>query len=253
MVRFYTIKECARRLHLRQGDERIVNSLRSKNKLNWRKDKNRIRISEDDVVHMLDEMRREETYDEIILKLRDLMMLFKKNKLQIPFFLKGMAGECLTMKKLLSQQHLKNSVILYLGGTTPKEDIVVDGGKLQVKTHFSDARIKNVKCFSSPTISRRTFDFVDYIVLVVVQDNDLLTSKFYVFNKDEFRYFSKVGCWSGKSKGDKTIFYIQKINGELTRSAKKIVEKYDTPDYRKLFANSKNKWEKIVCVTDTAN
>lgn len=237
-----------RRLNLKQGDERIVNSLRSKNKLGWTKDKNRIKISEDDIVHMLDEMRRKETYDEIISKLRDLMLLFEKNKLQIPFFLKGMVGECLTMKKLLSQQHLKNSIILYLGGTRPKEDIVVDGKKLQVKTQFPhNVIIKNVECFSSPTISRSTFDFVDHIILVIVQDKDLLTSEFYIFNKNEFKYFSEVGCWSGKSRGDKTIYCIQEIKGGLTESAKKIVEKYHTPEYRKLFINSKNNWKKIKC------
>lgn len=246
MTKSYTIEECVKRLNLRPGDKRIVKSLRSKNKLAWTKEKNRIRISENAIAQMLDEMGRKETYDELISKLRDLMVFLKKNKLQIPFFLKGIIGECLTMKKLLSQKHLKNSIILYLGGATPKQDIIVDGKKIQVKTQFPhDVIIKNVKCFSSPSISRNTFDFVDHIILVIVQDEDLLTSEFYIFNKDEFKYFSEVGCWSAKSRGDKSIFYIQKIKGELTKSAKKIVEKYDTPDYRELFSNSKNKWERI--------
>lgn len=246
MTQSYTIKECLQRLNLRPGDERIVNSLRSKNKLAWTKEKNRIRISENAIVQMLDEMRREKTYDEVISKLRDLMVFLKKNKLQIPFFLKGMIGECLTMKELLSQKHLKNSRILYLGGATPKEDIIVNGKKIQVKTQFPHkVIIKNVKCFSSPSISRSTFDFVDHIVLVIVEDEDLLTSEFYIFNKDEFKYFSEVGCWSAKSRGDKSIFCIQEIKGELTKSAKKIVEKYNTLDYRKLFTDSKNNWERI--------
>jgi hypothetical protein len=174
--------------------------------------------------------------------------LLEKNKLQIPVFLKGMIGECLTMKTLLSQENLKNSIILYMGGTTPKEDIVVDGRMLQVKTHFPhDVILKNVECFSSPTINRNTFDYVDYIILVIVEDKDLLTSEFYIFDKKEFEDFSEVGCWSGKSRGDKSIYCIQEIKGELTDSAKKIVEKYYTPKYRELFADAKNNWKKIKC------
>lgn len=133
-----------------------------------------------------------------------------------------------------------------MGGTTPKEDIIVDGKKLQVKTQFPhEVILKNVECFSSPTINKNNFDYVDYIVLVIVRDKELLTSDSYIFGKGEFEHFSRVGCWSGESKGDKTIYCIQEIKGELTESAKKIVKKYHKPEYRDLFEHSKDNWKKI--------
>ncbi len=245
--RVYTINETAQRLNLKLSDTGIVRSLISRGKLDLKNRGHTIRVTEKSITRLFEETRRDETYDEIISKLLDLQELYCKNRMQIPVFLKGTIGECLTMKQLNCQRHLKRSVILYLGGTTPKADIVVNGKKIQVKTQFPHGYeiVKNVECFSSPTIRKSAFSSVDYIVLVIVGQKDVRLADYYIFAKEDFSYFNEIGCWSGKSKGDRTIYCIQEITGPLSKSGQKIVGQYHNGNYKGLFENSKNNWEKI--------
>ena len=236
-----TRKECAQILKVKK---RIVDNLIRKKILPAVSAR---QVEESDLDYMLRSMSDEHRYQNTIQRLFEIIELFKKSKFQIPNVLKGMIGECLVMKELVSQDHLKNSIILYFGGTLPDADIIVDGKGIQVKTQFPhEGIIKGAKCFSSPTVRKDSWKRFEFLVLVIMKDNILDKPDFYIFhNREVDRYFSPVGCWSGK-KGDRTIFFIKRYDYKrVTTSGKKIINHYNTPEYSSLFEYSKGNWSKI--------
>jgi len=182
-----------------------------------------------------------------------LISLHKEFGLTIPFSLKGNLGEFIVDMKLLKS--FPNSKINYRGGAYPGIDISIDNIKIQVKTQIKrpPEKFRNGEWDyeSSPTIKRSviTEKKCDIIILVILylnpEYNKIEKSNIYVFNQEDFKYFNTKFCWSGKSKGDYTIVNVLYVNGNPPPKLKKEIDFYNKTEYKELFKNSKDKWNKI--------
>jgi hypothetical protein len=197
----------------------------------------------------------EEILDQTV-KLILLYEKYKKYKLTIPFALKGNIGEFIVVRELLKRYPAHK--INYKGGAFPGVDIILDNIKIQIKTQFKPkpwtfkrGETGVVDFESAPTIKKSTFDKdnCNIIILMIIYFDEarlkIEKENLYIFNEKDFNYFSPIGCWSGKSKGDKTIFNILRVTGKISEGAKIVVNHYNTPEYKKLFDESKNAWGKI--------
>ena len=189
------------------------------------------------------------TINDLIKDTRNLMHKCKRHALTVPSILKGNIGELMTYRELLAV--FPNHEIDFKGGTNPGYDILLDNTRIQVKTNHV-RRQKYALFEECPTISRKTFDKdkCDAVVLLQLYFDDALTriknKKSYIFNKADFGYFSKVGCWSGKSKGDYTIKRLIDFNPNAPKGTIKIVNFYGKPKYERLFKESENNWKKLL-------
>lgn len=184
---------------------------------------------------------------------RKLIGLYELHNHTIPFGLKGNLGEFHVQQQLL--ERFPASKPKLLGGSHPTLDIEVAGVRIQVKTQVKLPPTKfRGGCFdfeSSPTIKKTTFekDNIDILTLVIVYPGDNFTSinqiKTYVFDRKDFCYFRSEFCWSGKSKGDKTIVNVLGLEGIPPKKLKESIDIYNTPEYRQLFVSSLENWNKI--------
>jgi hypothetical protein len=182
-----------------------------------------------------------------------LMSLYKKSNMHVPFALKGNLGEIWVAIEL--SKRFENHYIDYRGGAHPEADIWVDSVKIQVKTQIKRPLTKcksgEYDYESSPTIKKRIIDNkkCDIIILVVFYFSDdystIEKSHLYIFDQNDFKYFKHTGCWSGKSKGDYTIFNILRVKGELSPKRKEKIDCYYSSEYKELFQTSKDNWSKI--------
>ncbi len=196
----------------------------------------------------VDEIKR--VYEETL----NLISLYSSFGLTIPFALKGNLGELLVQIELL--QRFPDKLIDFIGGARPGIDIVIENQvKIQVKTHiklppalFRGGHYDFEGC---PTIKKAILDDkkCDYLVLVVLypsaQFDRIEKQNIYVFQKDDFRFFSTNLCWSGNSKGDYTIVNILGVEGIPPNKLKTKIDFYHTPEYSSLFEDAKDNWGKI--------
>lgn len=187
--------------------------------------------------------------EELLDQTLRLISLYKKRGLTIPFSLKGNLGEFIVARELLKRFGYHN--IDYRGGAFPGVDITVDGIRIQVKTQIKHKPGKYFDFESSPTVKRSTIDDgkVHVIVLVILYPDEnfreIAKSHIYIFNQYDFKYFSHKGCWSGRSKGDYTIYNILRVLGSPPPKKKEMIDFYNKRKYKTLFRLSKNNWEKI--------
>ena len=98
-------------------------------------------------------------------------------------------------------------------------------------------------------------DFVVLIQLYLTEDSNLdeKDTCAYIFEKDDFRFFSKKGCWGAK-RGNKTIWnvpiplsdhIINKFNKSPTKEKNAILY-YNNEKYRNLFKKSNENWNKLI-------
>jgi hypothetical protein len=182
-----------------------------------------------------------------------LISAYKRHSIQPPFALKGNLGEFIIQKELLKK--FSKHEISFHGGSHPEYDISIDGIKIQVKTQIKHKPIKRKKWEldyeSSPTIRKSiiTEKKCAILILVILYPDQLFSkiekTNIYIFNQDDFKYFDHIFCWSGKSKGDFTIVNILNVKGEPSPRMKEAVEVYNKPEYKQLFQDSKDNWEKI--------
>lgn len=182
-----------------------------------------------------------------------LISLYKKSDLTIPFALKGNLGEFIIAMELLKR--FPYHKIDYRGGAFPGIDISIDNIKIQVKTQIKKPpeKFKNGEWDyeSSPTIKKNTLDKkkCDVLILVILYPNKdfsrIKKSNIYIFNQEDFRYFTTKFCWSGKSKGDYTIVNVLYVRGNPPTKLKEKIDFYNKTEYKKLFSQAKNNWNKI--------
>jgi hypothetical protein len=201
----------------------------------------------------MDRQREIEKIENIFVETLKLMSLYKKNNLSIPFTLKGNLGEFLISMELLGR--FPDHKIDYRGGAFPRIDVSIDNVKIQVKTQifppprpFKNGEYSFEGC---PTIKKITIDKgkCDIIALnILYLDTDYSTVEkrnTYIFDRNDFKYFNPCGCWSGKSKGDYTIYNILNIKGNPPPELKKLIDFYNTPEYKEVFRSAKDNWAKI--------
>jgi hypothetical protein len=168
----------------------------------------------------------------------------------VPFTLKGNLGEFMVAEELIKR--FPQSKIEFIGGAYPGVDIIIDGIKIQVKTQvkkephkFRGGEWDNE---SSPTVKKRIFEKIDFLILVILylsEDfTEVINKNFYIFNKDEFKYFNPIFCWSG-NKGDCTIVNVLYVKGEPPEKLREKINFYNTDEYKKLFKQSRDNWNKI--------
>lgn len=182
-----------------------------------------------------------------------LISLYHLHKLPIPFGLKGNLGEFHVQMELMKR--FKDVVPKFLGGSYPGIDNQFGKVGIQVKTQVKSSRMEFKKGSfdfeSSPTIKRSTFetDTVDILVLVILYPDENYVSinctNVYIFDRDDFDMFRTEFCWSGKSKGDRTIVKIIRLEGIIPIKRMESIAVYNTSEYEKLFASSKDNWTKI--------
>jgi hypothetical protein len=135
--------------------------------------------------------------------------VYRELNFTIPFGLKGNLGEFIVAEELMKR--FPDSEVKFIGGAYPGVDIIIDGIKIQVKTQvkkdpnkFRGGEWDNESC---PTVKKRIFEKIDFIILVILYLNknmdEVMKKNFYIFSKDEFKYFNPKFCWSG-NKGDCT-------------------------------------------------
>ncbi|PIN89876.1 hypothetical protein COU61_02925, partial [Candidatus Pacearchaeota archaeon CG10_big_fil_rev_8_21_14_0_10_35_13] len=145
---------------------------------------------------------------------------FEPLKLRVPGSIKGSLGEFLVAKQLL----LKNpqGELLFFGGTCPGFDIIFNGKRIEVKTQdkYQTAReVRGIVADSCPTVSGKSIEkeTFDFLVLVIINIQELNKTKFYVFSKEEVKeFFHKTGCWSGNDSENRTIFFIKSKDDKVT-------------------------------------
>jgi len=174
---------------------------------------------------------------------------YKQIGLTIPFALKGNLGEFLVYKKLL--QKFPKEYIEFVGGANPGYDIKLNKTKIQVKTGIVK-RERHGLLEACPTIKKRIIDEkkCDAIVLLELYPSKnfskIIKKNTYIFNQKDFKYFSHLACWSGKSSGDYTIQHVLEFNPNGPKKFMKIVKFYNKPKYEKLFKASENNWGKLL-------
>lgn len=184
---------------------------------------------------------------------RKLIALYESYKRPIPFGLKGNLGEFHVQRKLLEMSpDIKPNL---LGGSRPSLDIDWDGVRIQVKTQVKLPRMEFKGGWfdyeSSPTVKKAILDDdkVDVLALVILYPTNgfekIEKIRSYIFDQSEFCHFKTEFCWSGKSKGDKTIVNVLGFEGIPPRKLKETIETYNTLDYRRLFESSLENWQKI--------
>lgn len=187
--------------------------------------------------------------DELIRETLSLLENYKKVGLTIPFSLKGNIGELEVYKRL--QEKFPNSEIEFSGGARPSYDILFDGKKIQVKTKFVE-REKYALIEGCPTIKRKIIEekMCDFIILVEVYASKNLNKidniKIYIFNQNDFKLFSTVGCWSGNSKGDFTLWKVLEVSENAPKGMLEKIKHYNTEEYKELFNQSEDNWNKLI-------
>jgi len=205
-------------------------------------------------------VRKIKIFKEIFTQTLNLISLYKKFRLPdkkfrltVPFTLKGNLGEFIVIIELLKR--FPTHPIEYRGGAFPGIDIVIDSVKIQVKTQIKNQpkKFKNgiFDFENSPTIKKSTLDKgkCDILILVILYPNKnfskILKQNIYIFDKNDFKMFSRKFCWSGKSKGDYTIVNVLKVEGTPPKKLKEVIKHYNTSKYKRLFVKSKANWGKI--------
>ena len=198
-------------------------------------------------------------YIEIINDILDLIKKYKEHLIAVPQGLKGDVGELLVMNKLI--QKFPDNTSILLGGTFPSIDVLLENKKIQVKTFLNrdDYKKHDFNVEYCPTIRKGFKERCDIVILVELYQTeeyriDLSKTNYYIFGKSDFKHFNEKGCWSGKSKGDFTIWHVIEPLPEETR--KKFIENqtrdneailfYDTDEYRSVFKRAKDNWNIIV-------
>lgn len=191
---------------------------------------------------------------------RDLIVAYKELGIKAPFSLRGNLGEFIVAIELHRQ--FKGHKISYKGGSSPIYDVEIDGKTIQVKTQFKHPPKKGrgweYDFEACPTIKKHIISDrkVDFIILVLLYLNEdysqILKKNIYVFDQDDFGMFNTRFCWSGRSKGDYTIMNISYVKGNLPPKTREIIDYYNTPEYKRLFKNAKNNWDKIKAKLETA-
>ena len=103
----------------------------------------------------------------------------------------------------------------------------------------------------SPAIKKDIIDNkkCEVIILVILYPNfnfsKIEKKNIYIFDQNDFKHFKTNFCWSGNSKGDKTIVNIISIEGELPPKRNKSIEVYTNNVYKELFKTSKGNWKKV--------
>lgn len=182
-----------------------------------------------------------------------LISLYNRHNLTIPFALKGNLGEFIVAIELLKR--FPNHRIDYRGGAFPGIDVSIDDVRIQVKTQIKHPAKKfrngEFDFESSPTIKKSTLDKkkCDILVLILLYLNEdyskIEKRNIYIFDQNDFKYFSTKFCWSGRSKGDYTIVNVLSVNGNPPPKLKEKIDFYNKPEYKKLFQKSKDNWNKI--------
>ncbi len=183
----------------------------------------------------------------------ELISLYNKNNVSVPFALRGNLGEFIIQMELLKRFPGKN--IIYHGGAFPGVDIILENVKIQVKTQIKHPLrlFKNgsLDFESSPTIKRSILDDgkSDILILLILYPTEdfteIIKKNIYVFGKSDFKHFNTKFCWSGNSKGDYTIVNVLNVEGTPPQKLKEIIDYYNTPTYKTLFETSKDNWRKI--------
>jgi len=186
-------------------------------------------------------------------KTLELISLYKSNDLTIPVGLKGNLGEFIVQLELLKR--FPKNKIDFRGGSFPSVDIVLEDVKIQVKTQIKhERRVFRNGYFDfegSPTIKKSILDEkkCDILVLVILYPNESFSlidqTNIYVFDQNDFKFFSTKLCWSGKSKGDYTIVKVLGVEGNPPEKLRESIAHYKTEIYETLFETSKDNWSKI--------
>ncbi len=200
-------------------------------------------------------------YSDLISDILNLYKKYDDYKISFPQGLKGDIGELLVMEQLIQQ--FANESIILLGGAQPGFDILLKNKRIQVKTYCNlPERIKeNIDHYGCniekcPTIREKNKGKYDFIILVEVYfiddyQLDRKKTSFYIFNKIDSENFLTDGCYTGKTKKDKTIWHVlkpitdQKKEG-LGNKVIKDIEAFDKDEYRKLFKSAKDNWQKLI-------
>jgi hypothetical protein len=182
-----------------------------------------------------------------------LISLYKESGLTIPFTLKGNLGEIIVATELLKS--FPDNKINYRGGAFPGIDIAIDNVKIQVKTQIKQPPKKfkggEYDIEGCPTIKKTILDDkkCDLLILVILYPDEtlgkILKNNIYIFDQEDFKFFSPTFCWSGNSKGDYTIVNILRIEGNAPPKLAGKLNFYNNDEYRKLFNTSKDNWGKI--------
>lgn len=242
----------------------------NKAQIDWLRDKKNIKVkgrsNKDkrknlyDIVDFQNEIEKIKRipYKELMEEILKLYRFYKKHEITLPKGLQGDWGEFFVMLNLINE--FPHKTIIFLGGTTKDIDLTFETKKIQVKYYFN---IENLEVYGfhiemCPDIKSDFEKTCDYVILVQVYFTDskelaLDESKTcaYIFNKEDFKYFSTTGCWGGE-KGKKTIW---NIPDKLTKDQEqdvfqdkkyKDIRFYYTNEYKNLFKRSKNNWQKLV-------
>lgn len=182
-----------------------------------------------------------------------LLELYSSHNLPIPFGLKGNLGEFYVLMELIKRYpHLQPD---FRGGSFPDVDILIDGFKIQVKTQIKHPRTEFRGGFfdfeSSPTIKSATIkeQRVDFIILVIIYEEEgyshVTKRNVYIFDQNDFKHFSNILCWSGKSRRDYTIVNVLELNGTPPKKLGEKIAHYRTEQYKRVFDEAKDNWGKI--------
>lgn len=200
---------------------------------------------------------RQYPYSEVLCDIFEIYKKYQKYKIAMPGGLKGDVGELLTMEQLI--KNFPNKPIVLLGGTKSNYDITLGSKRIQVKTYFN---VENKEKFGfhiemCPDVKHNFKEKCDFVILTEIylshsNDFDKNKSTLYIFDKDDFDFFSTQGCWGGR-KGNKTIWNIpiqlsDKQIRELRSNHKSIVESilfYNRDEIKTLFKKSKEMWDKL--------
>jgi hypothetical protein len=182
-----------------------------------------------------------------------LISLYKKSGLTIPFALKGNLGEIIVAIELLKSFPARE--INYRGGAFPGIDITINDVKIQVKTRIQQPPTKfrggEYDIEGCPTIKKAILDDkkCDLLIFVVLYLDEGLgkieKNNIYIFNQEDFKFFSPIFCWSGNSNGDYTIANILYFNGTPPPKLAEKINFYNNAEYKTLFISSRNNWDKI--------
>lgn len=199
-----------------------------------------------------------DNYREVYGKTLDLISLYKKADLNVPFSLKGNLGEFLVLLELLKR--FPYHTITYKSGASPGVDMSIGRVRIQIKTQFKPPvkLFKNGQCDyeSSPAVKKSTLDKknCDILILIILYPSDdyskITKRNIYIFDYKDFKFFDTKFCWSGCSKSDYTIVNCLSVKGEIPSKIKKIVNFYNNKKYKDLFKTSKDNWDKITSLVN---
>lgn len=239
-------------------DKKYIEWLMEKYSIKSKGKRNRNKLYDINSFLEIFESAREIPYMQLIINILELYKNYKNYVISIPNGLKGDVGELLAMDRL---KHIfPQKKFILLGGTYPGFDILFESKRIQIKTYFNTENYEkygfNVEM--CPDVKKNFEQDCDYVLLVQIYlkedytlDNDKTT--IYVFNRNDFKYFSKKGCWGAK-RGNKTIWNVttplspeqeNNLKNNLTIKKEAILY-YNRDEYRKLFKESKENWKKLI-------